>query len=122
MSFFTANDFEVVSMFMRFDPWTGRNPNYAFVDMKSEEDAQKAIDKLCGLEILPGMNKHAWISLAVRKQGHEGTFLREGRNANYRWRETNWIQEGECRFETIDFPKFLYEKVDDTIPCGHKKS
>lgn len=37
---------------MSIDPYTGRNPSYCFVELKSKEQADRAMRKLSGKDLL----------------------------------------------------------------------
>ena len=75
---FQVNDFEMTDLFKEYgevlsarvvtDKMTGRSRGFGFVEMNSEESAQKAIDALNGQEI---KGRPINVSLA-RNQGEEG--------------------------------------------------
>jgi RNA recognition motif-containing protein len=61
---FTSNGFNITGISMSVDPFTGRNPSYAFVDLESAEEANRAMEALNGAELLgrgvrinPGVRK-----------------------------------------------------------------
>ncbi|KIW67953.1 hypothetical protein PV04_03932 [Phialophora macrospora] len=49
---FKSHGFNVVSVSMSTDPFTGRNPSYCFVDLDSAEEAQRAMSELNGVDVL----------------------------------------------------------------------
>ncbi|KAF2092369.1 RNA-binding domain-containing protein [Rhizodiscina lignyota] len=51
-SFFTSNGFNICGMSMSIDPFTGRNPSYAFVDFETQDEANNAKEALNGAELL----------------------------------------------------------------------
>lgn len=64
-SLFTSSGFQISGLSMSIDPFTNRNPSYAFVDFESAEEAQRAMDEVNGKELLgrpvnvrPGVRKN----------------------------------------------------------------
>ena len=53
---------------MSVDPFTGRNPSYAFVDFETPEDANRAMSSLNGMEVL---GREVKINPGVRRQAGE---------------------------------------------------
>ncbi|KAF2665918.1 RNA-binding domain-containing protein [Microthyrium microscopicum] len=51
-SFFSDNGFQINNMTMSIDPFTGRNPSYAFVDFATTMEAERAMTILNGKHIL----------------------------------------------------------------------
>ena len=51
-SLFTENGFQISGMTMSIDPFTGRNPSYAFVDFGTAEEAARAMETLNGADLL----------------------------------------------------------------------
>ncbi|KAJ5263837.1 hypothetical protein N7478_011442 [Penicillium angulare] len=49
---FTAAQFPIERIDIAIDPFTGRNPSYCFVDLKTKEDAERAMTDLDGKDIL----------------------------------------------------------------------
>ncbi|KZP05948.1 hypothetical protein FIBSPDRAFT_876956 [Athelia psychrophila] len=49
---FKVNGFADAQIDMSTDPFTGRNPSYCFVDLRTAEDAGKAMAELNGMEVL----------------------------------------------------------------------
>lgn len=63
-SLFTSSGFQISGLSMSIDPFTNRNPSYAFVDFETAEEAQRAMDEVNGKELLgrpvnvrPGVRK-----------------------------------------------------------------
>ena len=63
-SLFVESGFQISGLSMSVDPFTGRNPSYAFVDFETAEEAQRAMDQVNGKEMLgrpvnvrPGVRK-----------------------------------------------------------------
>ncbi|KAI2788245.1 hypothetical protein POX_e06258 [Penicillium oxalicum] len=48
---FTAAEFAIERVDIAVDPFTGRNPSYCFVDLKTKEDAERAMLELDGKEM-----------------------------------------------------------------------
>lgn len=49
---FKANGFATAGIDMSTDPFTGRNPSYCFVDLRTAEEARTAMADLDGMEVL----------------------------------------------------------------------
>lgn len=49
---FKVNGFATVEIDMSIDPFTGRNPSYCFVDLRTVEEASTAMAELNGMEVL----------------------------------------------------------------------
>ncbi|KEF51305.1 uncharacterized protein A1O9_12655 [Exophiala aquamarina CBS 119918] len=112
---FTEQGFNVVNVSISTDPFTGRNPSYCFVDLASEDEAQRAIAELNGIEVL-GRNLRVSPGVAKRGQGQgqgqgrttAGTGSgdvgnREVRTKNY---ERGWAKESREERGTDYKPSF----------------
>ncbi|ETN44243.1 uncharacterized protein HMPREF1541_10794 [Cyphellophora europaea CBS 101466] len=66
---FTANGFNITGISMSIDPFTGRNPSYAFVDFETAEEASKAMDTVNGMELL---GREVKVNPGVRRQPGQG--------------------------------------------------
>lgn len=62
---FVSNGFAISGISMSIDPFTGRNPSYAFVDFETPEEANRAMDNVNGLELL---GREVRVSPGVRRQ------------------------------------------------------
>lgn len=66
---FTANGFNITGISMSIDPFTNRNPSYAFVDFETPEEAAKAMDGINGQELL---GREVKVNPGVRRQPGQG--------------------------------------------------
>lgn len=66
---FTANGFALTGLSMSIDPFTNRNPSYAFVDFESPEEANRAMDVINGQELL---GREVKVNPGVRRQQGNG--------------------------------------------------
>jgi RNA recognition motif-containing protein len=48
---FRNHGYNVVSISMSTDPFTGRNPSYCFVDLDSADEAQRAMAEMSGVDL-----------------------------------------------------------------------
>jgi RNA recognition motif-containing protein len=62
---FTANGFNLTGISMSIDPFTNRNPSYAFVDFETAEEASRAMDSINGQELL---GREVKVNPGVRRQ------------------------------------------------------
>lgn len=64
---------------MSIDPFTGRNPSYAFVDLTKSTHAQRAITELDGKEMLgrPIKVKPAVASRAMQGPSEDGSTFKD---------------------------------------------
>lgn len=66
---FTSNGFNITGISMSIDPFTNRNPSYAFVDFETPEEASKAMDSITGQELL---GREVKVNPGVRRQPGQG--------------------------------------------------
>jgi RNA recognition motif-containing protein len=66
---FTSNGHHITGISMSIDPFTNRNPSYAFVDFETAEEASKAMDSVNGLELL---GREVKVNPGVRRQPGQG--------------------------------------------------
>ena len=84
---FASNGFKVQGMSMSIDPFTGRNPSYAFVDLSSGDEANEAIQTLNGRELF---GRPVRVNAGVRKTSPGDRF--EGRVKNW---QQDWGKKQE---------------------------
>lgn len=66
---FTSNGFNLTGISMSIDPFTNRNPSYAFVDFETPEEASNAMDSVNGKELL---GREVRVNPGVRRQPGQG--------------------------------------------------
>ena len=66
---FKGYGFNVASVSISTDPFTGRNPSYCFVDLDSAEEAQRAMSELNGVDVL---GRPLRVSPGVAKRSGQG--------------------------------------------------
>ena len=96
---FVENGFAITGISMSVDPFTGRNPSYAFVDFETAEDANRAMENLNGMEV---GGRAVKINPGVRRQGGQGGQGGEtgtqSRVRNYDARRGGREERGEGKF------------------------
>jgi RNA recognition motif-containing protein len=90
---FTENGFVISGISMAVDPFTGRNPSYAFVDFETAEEASRAMEALNGMEVL---GRGVKINPGVRRQEGSGA-VKEGRGRGYDSGKTREYDGGKLR-------------------------
>jgi RNA recognition motif-containing protein len=106
---FTDNGFAISGISMSVDPFTGRNPSYAFVDFETPEEANRAMENLNGMEI---HGRNVRINPGVRKQG-DGTGV-PTKVRNYEGRRGRREERGEGKH--IFHPCSPMLSLTDAIP------
>ena len=66
---FVAHGFNLAGISMSIDPFTQRNPSYAFVDFETPEDANRAMEVVNGKEL---MGREVKVNPGVRRQQGQG--------------------------------------------------
>ena len=66
---FVSHGFNITGISMSIDPFTNRNPSYAFVDFETAEEASKAMDGINGQELL---GREVKVNPGVRRQSAQG--------------------------------------------------
>ena len=87
-TFFTSNGFALSGISMSVDPFTGRNPSYAFVDLETAEEASRAMETLNGMEL---SGRNVKINPGVKREGGP----REARVRNYEGDRDGRTERGE---------------------------
>lgn len=103
---FTSNGFSISGISMSVDPFTGRNPSYAFVDFETVDEANRAMEGLNGAELL---GRGVRINPGVRK-GQEAEGVQRGGKSFGEGRRPR-DDRGEC----MSFIHFLYFRI---LPSG----
>lgn len=49
---FTSHGFQPINIDMSTDPFTGRNPSYCFVELTTEDEAERAMQQLAGQPVM----------------------------------------------------------------------
>jgi len=90
-SFFIDNGFQIGGMTMSIDPFTGRNPSYAFVDFHTAVEAERAMKTLDGEQLL---GRPTRIKPNVENTKGKDSFQSRTRNWNRDWGKSQELKEG----------------------------
>lgn len=91
-TFFGSNGFPISGMSMSIDPFTGRNPSYAFVDFETPDEANNAMETLNGTELL---GRPVKINAGVAKSGQGNGFQSRVKNYDRGWGKKQEHGQGE---------------------------
>jgi RNA recognition motif-containing protein len=122
---FTSNGYPITGISMSVDPFTGRNPSYAFVDFETAEEASAAMENINGMELLgrevkvhPGVRKQSGAGERRVKDFANGGAMQRDRNA----RKSSSHTHPKFKVSVLSFPLFHQNPPTLVLTIPTKKS